>query len=144
MATVQDILTHKGSEVVALPTDATVLEAARIMNAQGIGAVMVADQGVPVGIFTERDVLRRIVAEERDPAMVLLRDVMTTAVITCPPEMDLDQCAGIMLTRSIRHLPVVDASGLCGVVSSRDVLAYRTEEQQATIEYLNSYVFNLR
>jgi len=144
MPTVRDLLAGRGRDVVTLPTDATVLDAARMMNERGIGCVLVTEGGAPVGIFTERDVLRRVVAEQRDPATAVLRDVMTSDVITCSPETSLDQCAAVMTARRIRHLPVVDGEGLCGVVSSRDVLAFRAAEQESTIRYLNSYVFDLR
>jgi CBS domain-containing protein len=144
MPTVRDLLAGKGRDVVTLPASATVLDAAHVMNERGIGCVLVTEGGAPVGIFTERDVLRRIVAEQRDPVTTVLRDVMTADVITCSPETSLDQCAAVMTARRIRHLPVVDDGGLCGVVSSRDVLAFRAAEQESTIRYLNSYVFDLR
>ena len=102
MATVQDILTRKGSGVVALPGETTVRDAAKLMKARGIGSVMVTEGNVPVGIFTERDVLRRVVAAARAPESVTLREVMTSDVITVPPSMHLDQCAGIMKTKGIR------------------------------------------
>lgn len=144
MATVRDVLAGKGNEVITLPPTATVLEAARLMNERGIGCVVIATGGVLEGIFTERDVLRRVVAEGRDPATSVLREVMTTSLITCSPQASLDECASVMTQRGFRHLPVMGDAGLCGVVSSRDVLASCVAEQQTTIQHLNSYVFDLR
>ena len=144
MATVRDVLAGKGRETVTLPRTATVLEAARVMDARGIGCIVVAEGRTLEGIFTERDVLRRVVAAGRDPATTLLGDVMTTRLMTCTSAASLDECANVMSERGFRHLPVLDEQGLCGVVSSRDVLASRVAEQQTTIEHLNSYVFDLR
>ena len=126
-----------------LPT-ATVLEAARLMNDRGIGCVLIAEGGMLEGIFTERDILRRVVAEGRDPATVQLHEVMTTSLMTCAPQASLDECAAVMIERGFRHLPVMGDTGLCGVVSSRDVLASCVADQQTTIQHLSSYVFDLR
>lgn len=143
MPTVKDILAAKGRDVVSLTDTASVLDAARLMNERGIGGVAVMREGNMVGIFTERDVLRRVVAEHRDPAAMPLRDVMTERVVTCRPEATLDECIAVMTAKRIRHLPVVDDSGLCGMISSGDVLAFQLEDQQATIRYLKGYAFDV-
>jgi CBS domain-containing protein len=144
MATVQSILDRKGSQVVTVAPQESVLNAARVMNERGIGGVVVTEKGRVVGIFTERDVLRRVVAEARDPARTLLRDVMTTPVITCRPDAKLDQCRSLMSDRRIRHMPVVRDDELCGILTTGDLLADQVREQQDTIEYLNAYVFDTR
>ena len=144
MATVRDVLRKKGSVIIALAPTATVLEAARVMSERSIGGVLVIDDGKLTGIFTERDVLRRVVAEQRDPASTSLGDVMTPAVITCTPASTLDECRVVMTERRLRHLPVMGDDGLCGVLSSGDVLAFQVAEQQGTIEELNRYVFDSR
>ena len=144
MSTVRDVLKGKGSEVITLAADATVLAAARLMNERGIGCVLITNGGALEGIFTERDVLRRVVAEGRDPATTPLRDVMTTKLMTCSPQATLDDCASVMTSGGFRHLPVLGSEGLCGVVSSRDVLASCVAEQQTTIQHLSSYVYDLR
>jgi CBS domain-containing protein len=142
---VRDVLAAKGRGVVTLPGGATVVEAARLMTERGIGCVLVVDAaGGPAGVFTERDVLRRVVAALGDPATMALRDVMTSPVITCTPETPLDDCAAVMTARRIRHLPVVEDGALAGVVSSGDVMAFRVAEQQTTITHLSSYVFDTR
>ena len=145
MAAVKDVLARKGKNVVTVSGESTVLEASVEMTERGFGAVLIVDEaGALAGIFTERDVLRRVVAERRDPATTRLREVMTTAVITCSPGTTLEECGAVMTARRIRHLPVLAGEGLVGVLSSGDVLAYRADEQQATIEQLHSYVFDLR
>jgi CBS domain-containing protein len=144
MATVHDLLARKGGAMVSiLPTD-TVLEAARRMNERGIGGLLVVEGGQLAGIFTERDILRRVVALGRDPTTTPVKTVMTSPVITCLPETSVEECGVIMTTRRIRHLPVADARGLVGIITSGDVLAFRVDEQQTTIKYLNNYMFDMR
>lgn len=144
MPTVQDILQRKGGDVVAVDVADTVLAAARLMNERGIGGVVVTDHGSMVGIFTERDVLRRVVAERRDPARTPVREVMTAPVLRCRPDAPLEECRALMTDRRIRHLPVTDGEELCGIITTGDILAHQVREQQDTIAFLNSYVFDLR
>ncbi len=144
MATVKEVLTTKGSEVVKLVVEESVLTAARVMNERGIGGVVVTEAGKMVGIFTERDVLRRVVAEQRDPATTTLREVMTSPVMTCRPEATLEECIAFITAKRIRHLPVVGEEGLCGIITSGDILASRMREHEDTIQFLNSYVFDVR
>ncbi len=144
MATVQEVLTTKGSEVVKLDAEESVLTAARVMNERGIGGVVVTEAGEMVGIFTERDVLRRVVAEQHDPATTTLREVMTSPVRTCRPEATLEECVAFITAKRIRHLPVVGEEGLCGIITSGDILASRMREHEDTIQFLNSYVFDVR
>lgn len=146
MATVRDLLARKGSDVLAVPASATALDAANLMNDRGVGSVVVTDVegGGLVGIFTERDVMRRIVAARRDPATTLVRDVMTTPALTIPPETTLEQCRALVTERRIRHLPVVGPAGLLGLVTSGDVIAYEVSDQQATIRQLEMYVYSSR
>lgn len=144
MDLVRDLLARKGTDIVAVAPGATVLEAARLMNARGTGSVLVLEGKKLAGIFTERDVLRRVVAEQRDPSTTAVRDVMTTSLITCKPETPVEECAGVMTQRRIRHLPVVGPEGLCGLVTSGDVLAFQFAEQEATLKHLSNYFYDVR
>ena len=144
MATVKDILTRKGRNVVTIVPDDSVLTAAKLMNQKRIGGVVVIEDDEVVGIFTERDILRRVVAERLDPAKTPLRDVMTSPVITCKLAAPLEEVRALITDKRVRHLPVVDEDGLCGIVTSGDLLAHQTEEQADTIQYLNSYMFDIR
>ena len=139
MATVQKILDHKGAAVVTCAPTATVLDSARLMNQHGIGGVVVVDAGKVLGIFTERDVLRRVVAAQQDPATTRLLDVMTTPVISCEPGTQVDECRAIVTARRVRHLPVVQDGKLVGVITSGDILAHQLREQQEALDYLNSW-----
>jgi CBS domain-containing protein len=144
MPSVHDILDKKGREVVTVDAAATVLQAARRMNERGIGGLVVVEGGRLVGIFTERDVLRRVVAEGRDPARTAVREVMTAPVLRCRPDAPLEECRAMMTDRRIRHLPVVEQDELRGIITTGDLLAHQVREQQDKIEFLNSYVFDIR
>lgn len=140
MATVQAILTRKGRDVVTIDRGDSALTAAERMNERGIGGLVVTDGGRLVGIVTERDILRRVVAARRSPESTRVEDVMTTPVATCRPDTTFPECRAFMTGKRIRHLPVVDETGLCGIVTIGDLLAQEVDEHQATIEYLNSYI----
>src|SRR5580700_1388192 len=141
MATVKDILAVKGSQVLSIGPSASVLLAAHLMNEHRVGSVVVLDQGRVAGIFTERDVLRRVVGEQRDPAKTSVAEVMTSEVVCCTPQTALEELRGAMKNRRIRHLPVVDQEGrLLGLVSIGDLNAQLAAIQEQTIHLLQEYV----
>ena len=145
MPVVRDLLARKGTDVVSIQPTASVLEAARLMNDRGVGGVIVVDEAnALLGIFTERDILRRVVAAGLPPETTKVADVFTRDIITCTPEMNVEEVGSLMTTRRVRHLPVVDAGGLHGVVTIGDLLAHRLSDQETTIQHLNSYVFDMR
>lgn len=144
MATVREILARKGSEVVTAGPEQTVLEAAQLMNTRGIGALLVVEGGETIGIFTERDVMRRVVAAQKDPASTRIREVMTPAPVATATETTIDECAELMTVRRIRHLPVMGGGQLTGIVTIGDLLAWQLAEQASTIAHLNSYVYDNR
>jgi CBS domain-containing protein len=142
MPTVQDILLTKGNSVQAVEPSASAMDAIRKMNQQKIGALLVMDKGHVEGIFTERDVLRRVVGQDRSPSEMLVSEVMTKDVICIAPETDLDDVSSIMKEKKVRHLPVCDAQGqLHGMISIGDVNAYHASHQQQTIHFLNEYIY---
>ncbi len=142
MPMVQDILKSKGSIVYSTRPGATVLEAVQHMNQHKLGALVVMQGDRVVGIFTERDVLRRIVGEEKNPSTTQVADVMTHEVICCNPETDLEEVSAIMKQRRIRHIPICDDKGkLHGMISIGDVNACYASNQEQTITFLNEYIF---
>ena len=144
MASVRDLLARKGTTVVSITPEQSVLDGARLMNDHGIGGLLVMEGDVIVGVFTERDVLRRVVAERRDPSTTKVRDVMTRDVITCSAGTSVEECRAVMTTRRVRHLPVVELGKVLGIVTIGDVLAQEVDEQRSTIGHLQSYVFDVR
>ena len=144
MATVQVVLAQKGGQVVSIGAAESALAAATLMNERGIGGLVVLEDNRVTGMFTERDILRRVVAMGRDPATTLVRDVMTSPVAFCRRETTLDECRAVMTEKRIRHLPVVDETGVCGIVTIGDLMAREVTDHQATIQYLNEYIFGVR
>jgi CBS domain-containing protein len=144
MATVREILARKGPDVVTADPESSVLEAAQLMNARGIGALPVMRDGALVGIFTERDLMRRVVADGLDPQTTLVGQVMTPQPLTATAETSVDDCGALMTARRIRHLPVLAAGGLVGIVTIGDLLAFQIADQAVTIAQLNSYVYDVR
>ena len=142
MATVSQVLSEKGPQVMTVSPSATVLDAALLMNEHRIGAVVVQEDGRVVGIFTERDILRRVVAERLRPGEVSVGEVMTHEVICCRPEASLNDARTVFMQRRIRHLPVCDEQGeLHGVISIGDINAYQLQGQTQTIHYLHEYLY---
>ena len=120
----------------------TVLEAAKIMSDQDAGAVIVTNTaGNVVGIFTERDNLRKITARGLDPRQTVLGDVMSRPVVTASVNTSPQDALTLMFRNKIRHLPIVDAANcLLGVLSLRHALMRRVGEQQVNLETLAAYV----
>ena len=142
MPTVQDILITKGGTVYATTPDTTVLEAVSKMNQYKLGALVVNDGNRVAGIFTERDVLRRVVGEGRNPENTTVGSVMTRDVICVPPETDIEEVSAIMQQRRVRHIPVCGEDGdLHGMISIGDVNAFYASHQEAKISFLNEYIF---
>jgi len=141
MSEVREILRSKGSHVWTISPASTALEAASIMNKHKIGALVVTDEGRTVGMFTERDILQRVVAERLDPAETFVEDVMTTELACCSLETSLDEARGAMKNRRIRHLPVMADDGkLLGLISIGDLNAQAQSENELTIFLLDEYI----
>ena len=150
MATVQTIINRKAQHeqqrpvVITVDETATVHDAVALMAEHRIGGVPVLREGTVAGIFTERDLLRRVVALGREPRQTPIADVMSHPVVVANPSTPLDECAAVMTGRRLRHLPIVDGESLVGMVTIGDVLALRVAEQEVTIAELNRYVFDMR
>jgi CBS domain-containing protein len=116
-----------------------------MMNRKGIGGVLVLGElGQVLGIFTERDILRRVVAAGLDAAVTRVGDVATPDVVTVQVTTSVEECSALMSTRRIRHIPVMDGDRLKGVVTSGDVLAFRVAESETTLEHMSHYLYDTR
>lgn len=141
MATVADIIANKLADVVTVDGRSTVLEATKLMNRMHIGSVLVpGEDGSIAGILTERDLLTRIVAAERDPATTLVRDVMTREVVCCDRGTSVEELRELFRSRRIRHLPVRDHAGVCAMVSIGDINAWDADQLAATVTSLTAYI----
>ena len=151
MACVADVLAKKGDRVYSIAPTATVLEATQLMNRHKIGALVVTisthtfenagECDRVVGIITERDVLTRLVAQQRDPSHTPVEEIMTADVAYCRPETPLEEVSAVMRARRIRHLPVCGEGGqLSGLISIGDLNAWQADGQEITIHYLHEYI----
>jgi CBS domain-containing protein len=142
MATLKDILAGKDSKVISVDPRATVMEAAVLMNQYRVGFLVVIDGERPVGVFSERDILRRVVVARLDPGKTLVNEVMTIEMLVCNPRTSVDEARSVMKNRRIRHLPVVDEQErLVGLVSIGDLNAFNANAQEQTLHVLEEYIY---
>jgi CBS domain-containing protein len=137
----KDLLRVAHKPVVTITNTATVIEAVRAMFAAHVGAAAVVENGRLQGIFTERDVMARVVLEGRDPKTTRVRDVMTARVATIAADTSPKQAVGIMLEHHFRHLPVVDAKGsVVGMLSMRHIMREHVDRLEQSVGALASYI----
>jgi CBS domain-containing protein len=118
----------------------TVMEAVQIMDRESIGAVAVVQGNRLVGMFSERDLMLRVVSERQDPERTLVGDVMTSPVETIQRDSSADEALKVMLDKHIRHLPIVDKNGtLSGMISMRSLLHDRIEDLTDQLDSLEAY-----
>lgn len=140
---IQDRL-DRGEPVITITQDASVFDAARLMNEHRIGALVVTDGSGVAGIFTERDLLKRVVAEGKRPEDVRVGEVMTREVIVCRPETHSDEIRRTMRDKRIRHMPVVGEDGAVeGMISIGDLNIAEARVMSETITYLEQYMTRL-
>jgi CBS domain-containing protein len=130
----------QGREVFTVEDTATVLTAAQHMKQHNIGALPVVRGGKLVGIFTERDLMKRVVAEQRDPAKTTVADVMTKDPRVVGPEDSFGKCLIMMKEHGFRHVPVSDGQELKGLVSLRDILLREVEEKDGEVQMMRAYI----
>ena len=130
----------RDQEISTFGPDATVQDAVDEMARRHIGAILVMQGTELVGIFTERDVLNRVMAKRRDPTTLRLAEVMTPNPDTLPPDAPPAEALELMRTRKYRHLPVVSGDRVLGVVSIRDLHAAVMTELEADIQERDSYI----
>jgi len=138
--TVDSILRMKGNHIWHIAPSATVFDAVSEMAQRSVGALPVVSNGELVGIITERDYARKVILQGRSSPHTMVHEIMTPLPITVTPEFTVDQCLRMMTARRFRHLPVVDAGKLCGMISIGDLVAAIIANQAYTIERLESYI----
>ena len=121
---------------------AKALSAVKKMAAKRVGSVAVMEGNRLVGIFTERDVMNRVVAEEKDPATLPISDVMTSDLIITGPDKTIMSATKNMKQSNIRHLPVVDGTDVLGIISLRDLMMVDADEKDTVIRRMNEYLYH--
>jgi CBS domain-containing protein len=124
-----------------VPDDATVSDAVRMMAAHNVGIVIVMEDARPVGVFSERDVVRRVVDRELDPARTPVRDVMTRDIVTAEADEDYQVAMRKMDQANIRHLLVVSGSRLLSMISIRDLIRADMDDKHEELRYMREYLY---
>jgi CBS domain-containing protein len=140
MRTVEDLLNQKGWDVFTVGADASVHDVISIMSTRNVGAIVVVENGTPVGIISERDCVRRVMLTGRSTRDTSIGAVMTSPVRSVSLHDTVDDCMQLMTDRRIRHLPVLDNGLLIGMVSVGDVVKAQLTEQEELISGLESYI----
>jgi CBS domain-containing protein len=140
MTTVRQLLDRKDRAVFSVGPEAPVLEAIRAMAEHHVGALLVMSGELLAGIVSERDYARKVILRGRSSSDTPVRDIMTSPVLTVSPETSVEQCMQLVTDKRVRHLPVVEAGRVVGMVSIGDLVKAVIAEQQQQIEQLESYI----
>ena len=140
MQSVRDILKKKGAETHSVSPDTSVFDALKLMADRNIGAVLVLEADRPVGILSERDYARQVILKGKTSKDTPVREIMTSRVVFVRPEQSVEECMALMTDKRIRHLPVLEANRLIGIVSVGDVVKAVISEKQFRIEQLENYI----
>lgn len=124
MLKVEDIMVE---DVITVDSDASVMKAVKLMNKNEIGCLVVTRRGKAIGIITERDLLKRVIAKLRDPKKTKVRQIMTKPLIVGDPDMDLEEATKLMFDRKIKKLPVIEGGRLIGLVSLTDIARFQPQ-----------------
>lgn len=140
MHSIRDILREKGATVRSIDPEISVFDALKLMADYGIGALLVTQNGKPVGLFSERDYARKLALRGLRSRETPVSAVMSSPVLTISPDASVQEGMQVMTAKFVRHLPVVDRAGVIGMVSIGDLVKAVIQDQQALIEQLESYI----
>ncbi|CDF81649.1 CBS domain-containing protein [Pseudomonas sp. QL9] len=141
MKTVAQILhTKQEQQVHTIGSQEMVLDALRVMAAKNVGALPVVDNGVVVGVISERDYARKMVLQGRSSVGTPVKTIMSSPVVTVDSQQNVDTCMQLMTDRHLRHLPVVENGKLIGLLSIGDLVKEAIAEQAALIQQLEQYI----
>lgn len=137
---VKELLSIKGLECFSITSDQSLFDAAKQMAECNIGALLVMDRGALVGIITERDIVKNAANDKKLNKDVKIKDVMSANLLVVKPGDDLDYVMAIMIQNNIRHTPVIEESGLVGLLSMRDVVRVLVKNLKAENIYLKDMI----
>lgn len=140
MGAVSNLLDSKGRDVLTVSPDALVRDTIEKMEDISAGTALVMEGGEVAGIVSERDVIRKVVLQNKDIDKIKVREIMTTDLTSITQETSLDDCMQLITEKRIRHLPVICGGNLCGIVSIGDVVKYLIVEKDFKIKNLETYI----
>ena len=141
MSTIRHLL--KDRETYTVEGQQTVFEVAKFMVERNIGAVPVLDRGKLIGIFSERDIMKRVLVEGMDPKKAKVADVMTPNPLVVTADESFEQCMLLMKQHGFRHLPILDGPKLVGLVSLRDLLLHEVDEKDGEVKMMRAYMHSM-
>ncbi|MBI1807817.1 MAG: CBS domain-containing protein [Ignavibacteria bacterium] len=144
MMTVRQILETKGRAVWSVSPDSSVYDAIKLMADKNVGALVVLDGDRLKGIISERDYARKVILKGKSSKEIPVNEIMSSNLITIRPEQSIEDCMALMTTKHIRHLPVLEANKLAGMISIGDVVKAIISEQEYTIKQLENYITGSR
>jgi CBS domain-containing protein len=134
------VLKRKGTDIVSIRPDEAVAAVARMLAERRIGAALVVDAGRPVGILSERDIVRGVAGQGSAVLQQPVSSLMTRDLVTCQPTDTMAHVMAVMTERRVRHLPVMDGERLIGLISIGDVVKARLDDAELEVESLRGYV----
>lgn len=140
MKTLGSIVKDSARDLYRVSADASVHDAVIYMTNRNIGAVTIVEGDRVVGLFSERDLMKRVVARDRDPRNLTVREVMTTELVTGTPGDSCEDGISKMQQAQSRHLPILEGTRFLGLISLRDLLEVEVEEQAEELRMLNTYI----
>lgn len=140
MVTIRQLLNTKGNDVYSIPPGATIRQALQVLAAHDIGAILVMEDGHVLGIFSERDFARCAALRDDLSLDQPVSELMTETVYFAEPDQTSDDCMAMMTAKHFRHLPVVEAGRVVGVISIGDVVKSMIEHREVTIHSLENYI----
>jgi CBS domain-containing protein len=140
MDSLESILKEKGRAVCRVGPDLNVIDAVGTMCASHVGALVVMKDDIIIGMFSERDLMRRVVLSRLDPAQARVADVMTRRVVCTGPEVSPKEAMAVMTRECVRHLPVLRGGRVDGVISMGDLVRWTIHEQEHVVDQLTDYV----
>ena len=140
MGVVKQILEGKGNEIFTITPDTSVYHALELMVEKNVSALLVMENDELAGIFTERDYARKVVLKGKKSTETTIGEIMTSNLITVSPDTTIDECMALMTGKYIRHLPVVAAGKLAGIISIGDVVRRIIEDQKSIIGHMEQYI----
>lgn len=140
MPYLRQILADKGRNVFTAPPTMSVFEAIRTMAQRNVGALLVVEDDELIGLFSERDYLRKIALKFRSSRKTQLSEVMSSPVLCADLNDEVSHCMALMTKHHYRHLPILENDELCGIISIGDLVGFLLREKEMELDQLNQYI----